>query len=165
MITGATQEEAEDATSKALLEMLRHWPVEHPVQYARKAAIHNFIKEKTGGKNPRMVANRMVERGHVLRREGVDDARLTDLEEREWSAGLISRLSPAQREVMQCLVDGLSIEETSLALCKSRAAVRRSLCDARGHLVKLLNADNDDRHQDSSMKRPSGRRTDEQHPL
>lgn len=154
MVAGATTEEAKDAASKTLLEMLRIWPVPgHPLTYARKAVVNNFIKEKTRG-NLRAV-RRLIERGHVSAREGAEDIRFTSLETREWVMGLLKRLPPAQRKVMACIVDGLSYEEIAEVLGKSRDAVRRNLSDARAGLVKLLNADRNDPRQAGSTRRSS----------
>jgi DNA-directed RNA polymerase specialized sigma24 family protein len=76
MFAGATFDEAEDAVSKSLTEMLRRWPVPgHPLRYARKAVIHNFIKDKARGTT--RVASRLVERGHVNHHEGAEDRQLT----------------------------------------------------------------------------------------
>jgi RNA polymerase sigma factor (sigma-70 family) len=140
MIAGATLEEAEDAVSKTLTEMLRIWPVPgYTLRYARKAVVHNFIKEKTRG--TARVARRLVERGHVTPHEGAEDQRLTALEGREWTASVLSELTEAQREVMQLVADGLSYKEIAEAIGKSGDVVRRRLSDARARLVKILNPD------------------------
>jgi RNA polymerase sigma factor (sigma-70 family) len=144
MLAGARKEEAEDAASKTLADMLRIWPVDgHPIRYARKAVVNNFIKDKTRG-NLR-VALRLIERGHVPTLEGAEDQRLTDLEDCEWVTSVLSVLSPAQREVMECIACGLSREETAEALGKSRDTVRRHLCDARSRLARLLDSDGEPR--------------------
>jgi RNA polymerase sigma factor (sigma-70 family) len=140
LIAGATLEEAEDAVSKTLTEMLRIWPVPgHPLRYARKAVVHNFIKDKTRG--TARVARRLVERGHVMPHDGDEDQRLSAQEGREWTASVLSELTEAQREVMQLIADGLSYEEIADALGKSRDVIRRRLSDARARLVKILNPD------------------------
>jgi len=137
MIAGATLEEAKDAAAKALAEMFLHWPVPgDPLAYARRAVVHNFIKDKTRGNH--RVARRLVERGHVLHQEGFEDSRLTAFEDDEWVADVLSILPPAQREVMECIAKGLDRDEIAEALCKSKEAVRRNLCDARARLAEVL---------------------------
>lgn len=164
VMAGATKEEAEDAASKTLLDMLRIWPVPgHPLTYARKATVHNFIKEKTRGNQRAM--RRLIQRGHVSPREGTEDPRLTDLETREWVTHLLSKLPTAQREVMACVIDGLSYEEIAGAFGKSRDAVRRNLSDARATLVKLLHADREDTRQAIPRNPLPGRRPDDPHQL
>ena len=50
MYAGATQQEAEDAVAKTLMEMLQRWDTcQRSLPYARKAVVHNFIKDKTRG--------------------------------------------------------------------------------------------------------------------
>ena len=151
---GATREEAEDAAAKTLLDMLRIWPVPgHPLRYARKAVVNNFIKEKTRG-NSRTV-RRLIARGHVSPREGAEDRRLTDQEAREWVAHMLKKLPLAQREVMACVIDGLSHEEIAEALGKSRDAVRRNLSDARANLATLLKLTPESTQQADTTKRSS----------
>jgi RNA polymerase sigma factor (sigma-70 family) len=137
MTMGATFEEAEDAASNTLTEMLGRWPVpENPFAYARRAVVNNFIKDKARG-NLR-VARRLVERGHVPRQEGLDDRQLTASEDDEWVADVLSALPSAQREVMECIVKGLDREEIAETLGKTRQAVRRNLSDARVRLADVL---------------------------
>ncbi len=117
MIAGATLEEAKDAAAKALAEMFLHWPVPgDPLAYARRAVVHNFIKDKTRGNH--RVARRLVERGHVLHQEGFEDSRLTAFEDDEWVADVLSILPPAQRKVMEYIAKGLDRDEIAEALCK-----------------------------------------------
>jgi RNA polymerase sigma factor (sigma-70 family) len=137
MIAGATLEEAEDAAAKTLSDMLPTWPAyERPFEYARRAVIHNFIKDKTRGN--RRVARRLIERGHVPQTEDSEDDRLTAREDDEWVASVLSVLPPAQRAVMDCIARGLDREETAKALGMSREKVRRHLADARVRLVEQL---------------------------
>lgn len=150
MIVGATKDEAEDAASQAMLEMLRKWPVQpRPLAYARRAVISNYIKARARG-NQRIV-QRLIERGHVSRHEGAEDSRLTASEDSEWATDVLSLLPPAQREVMECIVHGHGCDETPAVLGKSSEAVRRNLCDARARLRQLL-------HPDGQLKQP-GRTT------
>lgn len=140
MIAGATKDEAEDAASQAMVEMLRKWPVRpRPLAYARRAVVNNYIKARTRG-NQR-IAQRLIERGHVSHHEGAEDSRLTASEDNEWAADVLRLLPPAQREVMERIVQGHSCDETPAVLGKSSEAVRRNLCDARVRLRQLLRPD------------------------
>jgi RNA polymerase sigma factor (sigma-70 family) len=146
MYAGATLQEAEDAAAKALMEMLRHWDTcKRSLAYARKAAVHNFIKARTRG--TRRVARRLIERGHVSYQEGAQDSELTRAEDEEWVAHVLSSLPPAQREVMELIVKGLDQDEIAEKLGQTKEAVRRNLCDARARLSRELNA-NGERRQD-----------------
>lgn len=154
MTAGAKQEEAEDAAAKTLTEMLPAWPIPgNPLAYARQAAVHNFIKDKTRGN--RRVAQRLIDRGHVPHQEGAEDGQLTVWEDDRWVADVLSVLPPEQRRVMECIAQGLDREEIAEALGKSRAAVRRSLCDARARLAELLNPDGEPRQPSPATARSS----------
>jgi RNA polymerase sigma factor (sigma-70 family) len=140
MYAGATLQEAEDATSKTLMEMLQRWTTTEPsLAYARKAVIHNFVKDKTRG--PGRIARRLIERGHVLHQEGTEDSQLTAWEGDEWVAHVLSSLPPAQREVMELIVKGLDRDEMAEALGKTKEVIRRNLCDARASLARELHPD------------------------
>jgi RNA polymerase sigma factor (sigma-70 family) len=140
MIYGATFQEAEDAAAQTLLYMLRRWPIPgNPLAYARRAVISNFIKGRKHGSL--QAASRLIEHGHVPRHEGEEDARLAVLEDAEWLTQVLSHLTPAQREVMERVVDGLSYEEIANAIGKSAEVVRRRVCDARARLIRLLSPD------------------------
>jgi RNA polymerase sigma factor (sigma-70 family) len=153
MYVGATLQEAEDAADTTLMEML--WPKnagERSLAYARKAVVNNFIKAKTRG-TPR-VARRLIERGHVLHQEGIEDRQLTAREDDEWVTHVLSGLPPAQREVMELIARGLDREEIAKALGKTREAIRRHLSDARTRLARELNPD---REQKQQIQRPPRR--------
>lgn len=137
MIAGATPEEAEDAISTTMIQMLRRWPVPgHPIRYARKAVVNDFIKAKTRGTS--RVVTRLVGRGHIPHSQGAADEGLTEFEDRDWVADVLSNLPPAQREVMQCIADGFDREEIAEILGITPQAVRRRICDARARLTQLL---------------------------
>jgi RNA polymerase sigma-70 factor (ECF subfamily) len=150
MYAGATLQEAEDATAKALMEMLRHWDTcKRSLAYARKAAVHNFIKDKTRGTS--RIARRLIERGHAPHQEGAEHSQLTAWEDEEWVAHVLSSLPPAQREVMELIAKGLDRDEIAETLGKTKEAIRQNLCDARARLSRELNADGE-RRQDPNGK-------------
>lgn len=138
---GATKPEAEDAVSKAMIEVLPKWRADmRPTrEYMRKAVVHNFVKDRVRGQ-PR-VARRLIERGHVPWHEGAEDGRLTAWEDEEWIDQVLTCLPPAQREVMQCIARGIARDDIPEVLGKSPATIRRHLCDARIRLRAELDPD------------------------
>jgi len=140
MYAGATRQEAEDAATKTLMEMLLRWDTcGRSLAYARKAVVHNFIKDKTRG-TPR-VARRLIEQGHISHQEAAEDSRLRACEEEEWIVHVLSGLPPAQREVMELIAKGLDRDDIADKLGKTKEAIRRNLCDARVRLSRELNTD------------------------
>lgn len=141
MYAGATKPEAEDAVSKAMLEVLPKWRTgKRPsLTYMRTAVVHNYIKERV--RDQSRIARRMVERGHVSRHEGAEDGRLTTWEDKEWLDQVLSCLPPAQREVMECIARGVARDDIPEVLGKSPATIRRHLCDARARLRAELYPD------------------------
>jgi RNA polymerase sigma factor (sigma-70 family) len=157
MLAGATREEAEDAASRTLLEMLQKWPIQgYPLRYARKAVVSNFIKDKTRG-NQR-VARRLIELGHVTADESVEEIGLTAFEHDSWVTDVLDELPEAQQEVMRRIASGLSYEEIVDTLGISKDAVRRRLCDARARLVMILNRNGEFKQPDASEVRSSRKR-------
>jgi RNA polymerase sigma factor (sigma-70 family) len=147
MIAGARFEEAEDAAAKALTGMLLAWPLPGcPLAYARRAAVSNFIKDKTRGN--RRVAQRLIERGHVPHQEGAEDARLTAWEVDQWVADVLAILPPEQRKVMGCIARGLDRKEIPEELGKSGETVRQHLSSARPRLAERL-------HPDGELRQPN----------
>lgn len=137
MIYGATLPEAEDAASDALTYMLPRWPIpDRPMAFAHRLTLHYFLKARVRG-NLR-VARRLVERAHVPHREGAEDGRLVQLEELEWVTEVLGHLTPAQREVMEHIANGLNYAEIASILGKSGEVVRRRVADARKHLTQIL---------------------------
>jgi DNA-directed RNA polymerase specialized sigma24 family protein len=154
MYAGATLQEAEDTAAKTLTEMLsQSTPREWTLPYARKATIHNFVKDKTRGS--RRVAQRLIERGQVPHGEGAEDSQLTVWEDEEWVAYVLSRLPPSQREVMECIARGLDRGEIAEVLGKTRDAVRQNLCAARARLARELHPNREQGQPPRMMARSS----------
>jgi RNA polymerase sigma factor (sigma-70 family) len=152
MYAGATLEEGQDAAAKTLIEMLGRWDRCGPsLAYARKATLNNFIKAKTRGTG--RVARRLVERGHVPHEEGAEDHQLTEWEDLEWVAHVLSCLPQAQREVMECIARGLDGDEIAEALGKTKDAVRQNLCDARRRLANELHPNGEHKQPPRSTAR------------
>jgi RNA polymerase sigma factor (sigma-70 family) len=162
MDAGATKPEAEDAVSKAMIEVLPKWTgMRPPLEYMRKAVVHNYIKDRV--RSQARVARRMIERGWIPWCEGVVDCRLMALEDEEWLDQWLDQvlacLTPAQREVMECIARGIARDDIPEVLGKSRATIRRHLCDARVRLRAELRPDCE---QPTVQRRaPRGRRPDD----
>jgi DNA-directed RNA polymerase specialized sigma24 family protein len=154
MLAGATIEEARDAASETLTEMLLIWPLPgSPLAYARRAVVSNFIQAKTRG--PGRLLDRLVERGHAVREQGVEDGGLSVFEHDSWVEDVLSELPDGLRAVMRCIAEGLDREEIANRLGISRAAVRRRICDARARLVEILSPDGEFRQPRPSAARSS----------
>ena len=155
---GATVQEAEDAADQTLAEMLKCWgPGKQSLAYARKATFHNFIKAKTRGTG--RIARRLIERGHVPRQEGAEDSQLTAWEDEQWVACVLSSLSPAQRQVMELIAQGVNCAEIARTLGKNPGTIRRALCDARARLARELNPDGERRQDPARELLQQSRRT------
>ncbi len=141
MDAGATKPEAEDAVSKAMIEMLPKWRtgMRPTLKYMRKAVVHNYVKGRVRGQ-PRVV-RRLIERGHIAWHESAEDGRLTAWEDEEWLDQVLTCLPPAQREVMECIARGIARDDIPEVLGKSPATIRRHLCDARVRLRAELDPD------------------------
>jgi RNA polymerase sigma factor (sigma-70 family) len=132
--------DAEDATMKAIGEMLRAVkPGNRSLAYVRKAVRHNLIKEQTRyGKKTR---DRLDDPACARRAEGVTDDRLSAWEGERWCDDALSRLSPRQREVMECVASGLDSKEIARKLGMSADAVRRNKSDACKAMRKFIRPD------------------------
>lgn len=156
MVNGAALHEAHDVADAAMEEVLRRWYyIEYPAAYAKRAVVSNLIKLRT---RPRNLVSRLVVCGEVA--DDYDDADLTIWEDREWVDQLLSRLPPAQREVMDLTIKEFDPAEIAKLLGKNPAAVRQNLCAARQRLKRMLR---DDPVYGSSLALPppQGRRPDE----
>ena len=109
----------------------------YSLAYARRAAISNFIKEKTRH-GDRVRDQRLDDPGHDQRIERVEDHRLCEWEGGRWLEDVLGRLPPRQREVMKCIGAGLGNKEVARRLGMSDDAVRRNRSDACASLRKIL---------------------------
>jgi len=154
MYAGATREQAEEATQKAMHEVLRRWDdIGDQAAYGCRAVISNFIKAKTHGLD--RIRVRQVERGAGTAL-GRDDAALTMWEDREWVIFLLNSLPTEQRKVMAFVVDGFSPSEIAVMLGRSPEAVRQSLLEARKRLKQAIK-DEGAAEQDASSMRKEAR--------
>jgi RNA polymerase sigma factor (sigma-70 family) len=136
LFVGWDLDEAEDAVSAAMLEVLQRWEsIAHPRAYARRAAISNLIKNKERGL--KRTRERLVQRGAVPPEHDLDPG-LMVWEQQEWVTLHLKRLPPAQRKVLALLVDGHTPQEIAQLLGNTEEAVRQALCAARKRLRKIL---------------------------
>ncbi|WP_018503801.1 RNA polymerase sigma factor [Parafrankia discariae] len=135
LYAGAGKQEAEDAISAAMEDILCRWSeVEHPYPYARRAMLNHFYKARTRGLD--RVRQRQVARGDTL--QDGEDAALTVWEDRQWVDQLLASLPPAQRQVMEGILADLTTAEIGVLLGKTPAAVRQNLVAARRGLKAVL---------------------------
>jgi RNA polymerase sigma factor (sigma-70 family) len=155
-VVGATGDQAEEAVSDAMKEVLRRWPeLDDPLSYARRAVFTNFIKQKKrdGDRVLRTIA------GGYVTPDGANDAGLLIWEDRQWVHQMLASLPPAQREVMACVVDGLEPHEIGELLGKTAVTVRKNLQLAREKLKRRLEeeqeyeGDNERRSRTSTERR------------
>jgi RNA polymerase sigma factor (sigma-70 family) len=131
---GATEHEADEATAAAMKEVLRRWgELDDPLAYARRAAVSNFVKEKT--RNLDRVRRRLVEQ-HSGTPEGREDPALTVWEDGEWVMQVLTSLPTGQRDALALVVDELTPTEIAVLLGCTSAAIRQRLHDARQQLIE-----------------------------
>jgi RNA polymerase sigma factor (sigma-70 family) len=136
----ATRHDAEDATMKAIGEMLRAVePGNRSLAYVRKAASNNLNKEQT--RHGKKTRDRLDDPACDRRAGGVTDHRLSEWEDESWCDDALGRLSPRQREVMECVASGLDNKEIARKLGKSADAVRRNKSDACKAMRKFIRPD------------------------
>ncbi len=139
IFAGGHPDEAEDAVSAAMVEVLRRWDtIANPRAYARRTAINNMIKSRQRG--PQRISERLIQRGEVPP-EGDLDPGLLVWEQQEWVTLLLKSLPEAQRQVLACMVDMFTAPEIAQLLGKTEVAVRQNLCAARKRLAGCLNGE------------------------
>lgn len=135
LYAGAREQEAEDAISAAMEDVLSRWgQVDQPHAYARRAMLSHFYKARTRCLD--RIRLRQVERGHVPCDD--NDPALTVWEDQEWVDQMLASLPPTQRQVMDGVLADLTTAEISELLGKTPAAVRQNLHDARVRLKAVL---------------------------
>lgn len=138
IFAGGHPDEAEDAVSAAMTEVLQRWDtIENPQAYARRAAINYAIRSRQRRLRLWRITERLAERGDLPGEGGLDPGLLA-WEQREWVTLLLKSLSPAERQVLACVVDAFRPQEIAQLLGKTEAAVRQNLYTARKRLAGLL---------------------------
>jgi|HubBroStandDraft_5_1064220.scaffolds.fasta_scaffold391928_1 RNA polymerase sigma factor (sigma-70 family) len=136
IFAGAHHDEAEDAVSAAMVEVLERWDtIQNPLAYARRTAINHAIRTRQRGTS--RIAGRLVERGNVPP-ESDQDPGLLVWEQQEWVTLLLKSLPQAERQALACVVDSFRPQEIALLLGKTEAAVRQNLHAARKRLAERL---------------------------
>lgn len=132
MYVGATRHEADDAVASAMAELLRRWgEVTDPAAYARKAAMHNFIKTKTRDKDRTHLRPERDESSELVPDAGAYDPALSVWEDWQWVRQLLDSLPPTQRAVMSLIIDGYPATKIAELLGKTSDTVRQNLRLAR----------------------------------
>ena len=136
IFAGGNLDEAQDAVSDAMTEILQRWDeIRNPRAYAYRAAVSNLIKYKQRGLA--RIRERQIERGAVVPGQDLDSDP-TVWEQQEWVKMLLNSLPSAQREVLACTFDMFTPREIAQLLGKTEAAVRQNLCAARKRLACYL---------------------------
>jgi RNA polymerase sigma factor (sigma-70 family) len=134
VVLGATIEEAEDATQRAMMDLVRRSRTaavpDHPATYVQRAAVHLFIKER---QRERERLPRELRGGHLVIDEQLDD-RLSAPENEQYIEYLLECLTPTQRTVIKQVMKGLSTREIAEELGKSGEIIRQHLKNARDRL-------------------------------
>jgi RNA polymerase sigma factor (sigma-70 family) len=145
MYAGANQEQAMEAASAAVEEMLRPdrnspghrtWDrLQDPLKWGFRAAINHYLKEKTRGLDTRRLRLAEVGAGTA---EGSDDAQLTVWEDVQWVEQMLASLPPKQAEAMRLVTKGFTPNEIAELLGRTPEAVRQNLVEARRRLKKEI---------------------------
>ncbi len=134
VVLGATIEEAEDATQKAMADLVRRYRTavspHHPVTYVQRAAVHFFIKER---QRERKRLPRELRGGHLVIDEQLDD-RLSRPEDEQYIEYLLECLTSTQRTVIKLVMEGLSTRAIAEELGKSNENIRQHLRNGRNRL-------------------------------
>ena len=151
IFAGWNPEDAEDAVSAAMAEVLQRWDsIQNPRAYARRAAISNAIKYKERGL--KRIRERLIQRGDIPPEHDLDPG-LMVWEQQEWVRLLLKSLPPAQQEVLACMVDMFTQQEIAQLLGKTEAAVRQNLHAARKRLTRYLDDTGTRRHDTREEER------------
>ena len=131
VLFGATVQEAEDATQKAMADFTLRSRSEqapaHPAAYVQRAALNFFVKER---QRDRERLPRELRGGHLVIEAHFDD-RLTAGEDEQYVERLLECLTPTQRKVIRLVMDGWSTREIAEELGKSAENVRQHLKNGR----------------------------------
>jgi RNA polymerase sigma factor (sigma-70 family) len=135
IFVGGEPHEAEDAVSKAMIEVFQRWEsIENPRAYARRAAIRILFKDR---RRELRIQERLIQSGQVPPEHNIDPG-LTVWEQQEWVTLFLKRQPPAQRVVLACMVDMFTPREIAQILGKNEAAVRGNLREVRRRLAGRL---------------------------
>jgi len=132
MYAGASEDEAKDAVSATMEEVHKRWKeIKNHYAYARRVAKNNFVNQRKRGTE--RITQRLIESGEV-RPEAFHATEMTVWESREFVEQLFSRLTLAQRQVMELVIRDLTRREIAERLGSNPAAVRQMVSAARKRL-------------------------------
>jgi RNA polymerase sigma factor (sigma-70 family) len=135
MYAGATKEEAMEAVSGALEDLVRAWDrVDFPLTWSSRAALNHFRREKN---KVHRLRRRLLENGAGTP-DGADDPQLTLWEDQQWVIQMLDSLPPKQREVMALVIANFEPAEIARLLGRTPGAVRQSLLEARRRLKPAI---------------------------
>ena len=139
MTIGASLAEAEDTISHLAEDMLRKnkWDtLYNPKAWVPKALLHIYRDQQK-----RQGRGRELEIKNHLTPGSCPDDGLNVWEDRQWVAQMLRSLSPAQRAVVELIIDGLRPREIAYLLGKTPETIRQHLAQARKKLEANLGPD------------------------
>jgi RNA polymerase sigma-70 factor (ECF subfamily) len=132
--SGASLEEAQDATQEAMVDLLHNWDrVHRPKAWVRTAALHRYVRSS---RRDRHLPGKVAAGGWGLHE--VEDPADDKVVQAEWVVDLVRRLPTKQRQVLALLFDGLTSHEIADVLGDSPQTTRKNLQLARDRLKKEL---------------------------
>lgn len=132
---GARQQEAEDAASEAICAAIQAWAtVDDPARWVYTAALYSFFNYRRSVKGE-VLTDGMMPIGPPATDE------LGEVEARELEQQLLAGVTPAQREVMELLIEGRRPHEVAVDTGISGGAVRAAAMRARATLKAALRAE------------------------
>ncbi len=123
--------DAQDAAAEIMIEIRRRWfSIDNHEAYAHRALVNRIARIRSS-----IHAERTDLRPSDELPDRPDpDPAFDDYAARQWAAQLLGRLSPAQRLVMQLLIDGSTYGEIAAQLGCTEDAVRQNVRHARRKL-------------------------------
>lgn len=142
---GASVQDAEDALSAAMIEVMGRWTeLTNPVAYASQAALSAFYKLRNEQNRRHDRERGLAEQRGSAEQEAVEDPRLSAWEYQDWATAMVQRLPPAQRDAFYlCEVQGYATAEIAALLGKTPATIRKNISLARQRLKQGLENDPD----------------------
>ncbi|MFC3737630.1 RNA polymerase sigma factor [Paractinoplanes deccanensis] len=154
LYAGAQLVEAEEAAAEAMADAFRRWDaISSPKAWVRTAAIRHFIKYSSR----RRAEIRLLAAWTPPWQSTDSEAEHNAVEERDFVVFLLAKLPPAQREVFELVVEGLTPSEIAGQLGKTSSAVRANLMLARRQVQQHLCAADDRVHLSYDVARGSQR--------
>lgn len=153
MYMGATNEEAEDATEAAMIDMLDRWEtIRKPTAYARTAVMREVIKQRAHSQRFVPLSDEDGEHLGGGDRDPGQEEQLTVWEDSQWVRDLLNSLPPRQQEVMALIVDEFRPTEIAVLLGRDPAVVRQNLMAARNRLRTAVSEQRKTEKDDDATK-------------